>query len=112
MDSKKKNTKEKVLDMLVQADGYVSGQDICEGLSLSRTAVWKHINTLKSEGYEIDSVNNRGYRLKSLPDIIDEEHIRQHLHTRWLAKNIIYYEETDSSNIRAKYLGEKYEGSF
>ncbi len=106
MNGNELTTKEKVLRMLEKENDYVSGQEICDSLSLSRTAVWKHIKTLKEEGYTIDSVNNRGYRLVNSPDIMDEKHIREHLHTRWLAQNIIYLPETDSSNIQAKHLGE------
>ena len=93
--------------MLEQSRDYVSGQDICDSLSLSRTAVWKHINTLRAEGYEIASVNNRGYKLNGMPDIINEKCIKDHLHTKWLGQNVIYYEETDSSNNKAKQLGEE-----
>lgn len=106
LSAKKLTTKDKILHMLEQSGDYVSGQNICDSLSLSRTAVWKHIKALKEEGYVIDSVNNRGYKLTDSPDIMDEKHIRKHLHTSWLAQDIIYLPETDSSNIQAKRLGE------
>ena len=48
-------TKTDILKMLNDADTYVSGQDICDKLELSRTAVWKAIKQLKEEGYEIDA---------------------------------------------------------
>ena len=106
MTDKLITTKEKILDMLKSTEDYVSGQEICDSLSLSRTAIWKHIKKLKAEGYVINSVNNRGYKLVDVPDILNEQHIREHLHTSWLAKQIIYYPETDSTNIQAKHLGE------
>ena len=46
--------KTKILKILRNADGFVSGQAICESLGVSRTAVWKVINQLKEEGYEFD----------------------------------------------------------
>ena len=104
---KQTNTKEIVLKMLEEKKDYVSGQEICDELSLSRTAVWKHIKSLKSDGYEIDSVNNRGYKLISSPEILDKEHISEHLNSKWIAKDIIYLPSTDSTNIQAKYYGEK-----
>ena len=106
MDRKKQTTKETILDMLIVSQDYVSGQEICDRLALSRTAVWKHIKALKAEGYEISSVNNRGYKLIGTPDVLDEKHIREHLHTSWLAQDIVYLPETDSSNIQVKLLGE------
>lgn len=98
--------REEILELLKECSDYVSGQDLCEHLGVSRTAVWKNINALKNEGYQIDSVNNRGYKLLAEPDIIDEKRVREYLHTRWLAKNIWYQTETDSTNTQAKRLGE------
>ena len=58
----------KILDILLNADDFISGQEISEKLGVSRQAVWKSINALKEKGYEIQSVTNRGYRLVSSPD--------------------------------------------
>ena len=44
------STKTQVLQILRTAADYVSGQQICEQLGISRTAVWKVINQLKEEG--------------------------------------------------------------
>ena len=98
--------KDKILELLKESADYVSGQDICNRFGVSRTAVWKNIKALKEEGYQIDSVNNKGYKLLAEPDVIDEMRIREFLHTKWLGQNIIYEEEMDSSNIQAKRLGE------
>lgn len=49
---------------------YISGQELCSRFGVSRTAVWKVINQLKEEGYEIEAVQNKGYRLKASPDVI------------------------------------------
>ena len=50
--------KSEILHLLRNADGYISGQQLCEAFGVSRTAVWKAINQLKEEGYVIDSVQN------------------------------------------------------
>ena len=55
--------KGKVLSALRSADGYVSGQELCEEFGVSRTAIWKVINQLKSEGYSIEAVPNKGYHI-------------------------------------------------
>ncbi len=39
--------KKKILELLKNSDDFISGQTICEKLGVSRTAVWKNINTLK-----------------------------------------------------------------
>ena len=45
--------KTKILKILRQADTYISGQELCSQLGVSRTAVWKVIQQLKDEGYVI-----------------------------------------------------------
>lgn len=62
-----------------KADGFVSGQAICESLGVSRTAVWKVINQLKEEGYEFDAVSNKGYRIVNYPDILTKSEIESQL---------------------------------
>ncbi|MGN0437868.1 MAG: biotin--[acetyl-CoA-carboxylase] ligase [Lachnospiraceae bacterium] len=99
--------KDKILALLKSSSDYISGQNICNQLGVSRTAVWKNINALKQEGYEIDSVNNKGYRLLSEPDIINEMRIREYMNTKWMGKDIIYFPVTDSTNTQAKRLGEE-----
>ena len=59
--------KQEVLRQLREADGYVSGQQLCGTLGVSRTAVWKIINRLKEDGYPIEAVTNKGYRLLFRP---------------------------------------------
>ena len=54
-------TKDKVLQALRMADGFLSGEAISGELGISQSAVWKAINGLREMGYEIDSVTNRGY---------------------------------------------------
>ena len=62
-------TTDTILAILYQhRDTYVSGQTIASSLNISRTAVKKHIDTLKSDGCAIESVNHRGHRLCALPD--------------------------------------------
>lgn len=90
--------KTEILRMLKETEGYVSGQDICEKLQVSRTAVWKAIRQLGEEGYEIEAVRNRGYHLKMAGDILSYEEIASSLETRWAGKNLLYFDEVDSTN--------------
>ena len=55
--------KTEILKLLKAAPDYVSGQELCEHLGVSRTAVWKVIRQLQEDGYEIEAKRNRGYRL-------------------------------------------------
>jgi BirA family biotin operon repressor/biotin-[acetyl-CoA-carboxylase] ligase len=58
-------TRRAVLDALV--DGPVSGPTLAERLDVSRAAVWKHIEALREDGFEIDSGDD-GYELVSVPE--------------------------------------------
>ncbi len=99
--------KSKILWALSHRDGYVSGQELCEELQVSRTAVWKVINQLKQEGYEIESVPRKGYRILARPDVITAEEVGSRLETKWAAKAIRFYETTGSTNNNAAEFAEK-----
>lgn len=94
--------KEEILGFLREQDGFVSGQDICDKLGVSRTAVWKYVNMLRSEGYEIESVTRKGYRLLRSPDLITKEEILRVLPEQTLTGDICYYDTIDSTNEAAK----------
>ena len=67
--------KAEILKMLREADGYISGQEICEKFNVSRTAVWKVIRRLQEDGYEVEAVRNKGYRMVESPDILTKEEV-------------------------------------
>ena len=98
--------KTKILTMLRQTDGHVSGQQLCETLDVSRTAVWKIIEQLKEEGYIIEAVRNKGYHLMESPDVMSESEIESLIETSWAGKRVLFLEETDSTNIQAKKQAE------
>ena len=98
--------KTEILKLLRKADGYVSGQQICEQLDVSRTAVWKVIRQLKEEGYQIEAVRNRGYRIVEVPDVLTGEELKSLMQTQWVGRNIVCYPETDSTNLRIRELGD------
>ncbi len=99
--------KQQILTMLRTADGYVSGQEICEKLNVSRTTVWKIIKQLQKQGYEIEGIKNRGYRLLSTPDILTAEEIKSQMGTDSFVNQVLYFPVTDSTNIQARQCAEK-----
>lgn len=99
--------KARILAMLRETDGYVSGQALCNQFGVSRTAVWKAINQLKAVGYGIEAVPNKGYRLLAAADVMNENELQSLRKTKWVGEQIHYYETTDSTNIRAKELAEQ-----
>ena len=89
--------KYKILDILKQKKDYVSGEKISEQLGISRNAVWKHINALRSDSFEIVSATNKGYMLVKEPDIINPMLLEEAVEGR-----VYYFKETQSTNIAAK----------
>ena len=73
--------KAKILALLRQREDYVSGQELCERFGVSRTAVWKAIGQLKKEGYRIEAVQNRGYRLASRQQVYGQHELVSRMDT-------------------------------
>ena len=94
--------------MRKEADDHISGQQLCEQFQVSRTAVWKVINQLKEEGYQVEAVRNKGYRIIESPDVLTREELAVQIGdaTRWAGQEIVCFTETDSTNVRARKLGE------
>lgn len=56
--------KEKILNLLNERETeFISGQYLAELFSVSRNAVWKAVNSLRQDGYNIYAVQNKGYTL-------------------------------------------------
>jgi BirA family biotin operon repressor/biotin-[acetyl-CoA-carboxylase] ligase len=89
----------RILDSLRRAAGRTcSGEVLSNELGVSRTQVWKHIQTLRSRGYRIHAEAGDGYRLDGVPDRIYPEEIADGLTNRWLARDIRYFDTLDSTN--------------
>ena len=74
------STKDTVLALFEKNKGFfISGERIAEELKISRTAVWKAVKKLQSEGYEIKAVTNRGYCLDKESDVLTVRGIRSNL---------------------------------
>lgn len=99
--------KAKILALLRASGDYVSGQELCEKFGVSRTAVWKVMNQLKEEGYEIEAVQNKGYRLLRTPDVLSESELKSRIITKWAGKNVHFLKETTTTNADAKRLMEE-----
>ncbi len=99
--------KTKILSLLRDSKDYVSGQELCEKLSVSRTAVWKVIHQLKEEGYQFDAIQNKGYKMIAEPDLMTKSEIVSRLETTWAGREIQDLKETDSTNADCKRLAEQ-----
>ena len=95
--------KSKILLLLEEKKGSaVSGQEIAEALSVSRSAVWKAINALKEEGHQIEAVPNKGYTLKKMSDVLSFEGIYPHLNDEFKDIDLKVMGEVTSTNLLAR----------
>ena len=95
----------KIIEFLKKSEGYLSGEEISENLQISRAAIWKYIQELREDGYDIVAVPHLGYKLASCPDKLFPSEIQFNLKTKILGKKIIYYDTVDSTMDIAFNLG-------
>ena len=100
-------TKEKVLKLLVEAQGQaVSGEVLAAECGVSRAAVWKAVKALREAGSSIEGTTNGGYVLAD-NDIFTPELFSETFSTRFPELsdcNIECFKEIDSTNTYAKRL--------
>lgn len=97
-----------LLDLFEEHKGaFLSGEEISNRLSISRTAVWKQINQLRELGYEFEAVSRKGYRLIYKPDSYNQEDILQHVKTTVFGRKIHLLESTFSTQMEAIQLAEE-----
>ena len=99
------NAHDHIIQFLKKADGYVSGEDMSETLKISRAAVWKYIDHLRKDGYDITAVPHLGYRLVSVPDKLLPHEIQSGLDTRTFGKNVVTFNTVGSTMDEAFRLG-------
>ena len=105
---RKMETKEKVLCLLYDNRGEsISGEEIARMLGISRNSVWKAVNALKEDGYEITSKTNEGYMLSCESEVFNAHSVNKLTGGKY---NIRFYDKLPSSNDTAKALAQAGEG--
>lgn len=99
-------TREKILTALTATSSFVSGEVLSQQCGISRTAIWKQIQKLQEEGYEIESQRRQGYRLISKADVFNIQEIRRGLPDNFLGGTgeILFYDQVDSTNLEARRM--------
>ena len=101
------STKYRILELLEQNRGdSISGERLAGILNVSRNAVWKAVKELEKEGYSIEAVTNKGYRLSDQNDIVSIQGIKPFLspQSKLYAENIKIYKTLESTNKTAKEM--------
>ncbi|GEL07422.1 biotin--[acetyl-CoA-carboxylase] ligase [Salisediminibacterium halotolerans] len=83
---------------------FLSGEWLSSQLGCSRTAVWKHIQTLLDRGYEIEAVRNKGYRLKVFSDAFTEDAVIGQIRAVWPDAAVEFYSSASSTQTLAHRL--------
>lgn len=103
-----KNIKHEILKAFhQQPDQFISGEALSQICHCTRTAVWKHIEELRQEGYRFEAVRKAGYRLLAAPDRLSEEAIQTGLQTRFIGQSIDTYDEVVSTQLLAHEAASK-----
>lgn len=91
-------SKDYILKALKEADDYLSGEDLARTMNISRAAVWQAIKALRQDGYHIDAVTNRGYRLNENYEALDAVRIRSRLINELKDVAVSVLDRVDSTN--------------
>lgn len=96
-------SRELVLALLrTRPQEYLSGETMSQTLGISRAAVWKAIEVLRKEGYEISSLRSRGYRLETAPDRLREGELTPALAGCHIGQELLCLDSIDSTNTECK----------
>ena len=96
-------SQQRVQEALQVAEGaYLSGQELSRDLGISRAAVWKAVEVLRRQGYDIEARTGRGYRLVGAPDLLTQETVERYLIRP--RDNFRVLSETDSTNSACRRL--------
>ncbi|MBU5466610.1 biotin--[acetyl-CoA-carboxylase] ligase [Virgibacillus sp. MSJ-26] len=102
------STRRQLINLLANSkENYISGQALSEYLNISRNAVWKHMNELKKDGYIIEGIPRKGYRIISFPDKISENTLKWGLRTKWMGNTIVHKTTTSSTQTIAHQLAQE-----
>lgn len=103
-------TKTEILSLLMEGN-YLSGARLAEQLGVSRTAVWKNIQQLKMDGYNITAVTNKGYKLVEPSGRINESLLAGTIEKSGLLDQLVYKKTIDSTQNHAFRILDQYDGN-
>jgi BirA family biotin operon repressor/biotin-[acetyl-CoA-carboxylase] ligase len=96
---------EQILQYFLDHEGeYISGEQLSSQLNCSRTAVWKHIEALRKQGYVFDAIQRKGYKLLTKPVVINAAKLMEGLQTKTLGRVLRIFDEVDSTQNIAHSL--------
>ncbi len=96
-----------VLKSLTDHPGeWLSGEELSRLAGVTRSAVWKQIRQLKEDGYVIESVPSKGYRMFSEGEALSKEGLQLALVDSVMIRDVVHLKTVDSTNRYARQLTE------
>lgn len=96
--------KEILKTLMENTDKYISGEDLSQKFGVSRTAVWKAIKHLKEQGYEIESVSRKGYKLIHKTSDLNADELGIEIKSEHHGYNFVCKKSVDSTSTVLKKL--------
>lgn len=96
---------ERIIYFLKNSSNHLSGEDISRSLNISRAAIWKYIQEMRKEGYEIEAVPHLGYKLVGTPDKLLAHEVQFGLQTKVMGCKYFYFDSLGSTMDEAFKLG-------
>ena len=94
-----------ILRSLLEASpSFLSGSKLADALGISRVGVWARLEKLREDGFEVEAVRHRGYRLIREPETLNENLVRAYLEVAGCNLDISVFHELDSTNTEAERL--------
>ncbi len=96
---------ERILQLFADhPDEYLSGEELSRRLNCSRTAIWKHIESLRKEGYRFDAASRKGYKLLHRPERLQMAKLLNGLETTVMGQKLHIFDQLDSTQTMAHRL--------
>ncbi len=92
--------KDALLQALESRSEPLSGEALSRELGVSRAAVWKAVKALQTEGYAIEALPTRGYRLLNAPDVLRGDRLADP--NRVVGCEVLCLDSVDSTNNECK----------
>ena len=91
-----------VTALLAAGEAFVSGSLLAKQLGVSRPAVHGKLDKLRDEGFEVEAIRNRGYRISKLPEVLHPALLRCALDRIGSQIGLLYFPVVDSTNSEAE----------
>ena len=105
------SVKRELIKILSLSPGrFFSGAALADTLGVSRNAVWKAVEALRKDGYEISAVTNKGYSLCGGTAVLSAEAVCAFADSRLDGVSVKVFESIDSTNAEAKRVADKTPG--